>query len=178
MGNVKTVFESAMVGAGILRSMLSYMTWKGLLQAVAEEFPVQIITSEGDPYLYKYLLWRSDPGRDSWRVHLHRFVRHDIDKDPHDHPWTWAVALILAGGYVEETPDVWEHDEGQQYAHRRRGPGSLRYFRGDFVHRIDSLLDGDSWTLFVSGPVTRKWGFYDREHLRFTYWREYLGVTD
>src|SRR5260370_32406267 len=32
-------------------------------------------------------------------LYLHHYLRSDPDRGPHDHPWPWAIALPLAGGY-------------------------------------------------------------------------------
>lgn len=35
-------------------------------------------------------------------IYLHRFHRGDDDAELHNHPWTFSVSFVLAGGYVEE----------------------------------------------------------------------------
>jgi hypothetical protein len=146
---------------------------RALLARVAARLPVRVITGEGgDPYLYKFLVWQSGEGRDTWRVHLHRFVRSDADRELHNHPWRWAVSLILAGGYREEYRTV---EAKPQVAWQTKRPGSINVVLPSTFHRVD-LLEHDCWTLFVSGPVVQSWGFWDRFTGAFTPWREFFAA--
>ena len=79
----------------------------------------------------------------------------DGDPDPHNHPFSRSVNLILKGGYTERRGI---HGEST----REHGPGRLNRIAGDDVHRIDALRDGRPvWTLFWAGkPHGRGWGFY------------------
>ncbi|MGN6103684.1 MAG: hypothetical protein ACTHU0_01140, partial [Kofleriaceae bacterium] len=64
------------------------------------------IETDGDPYLTRVLLPRIRiPGVCDFRPMLHRFHRPDVDQHLHNHPWKWAVSLILSGSYVEERFD-------------------------------------------------------------------------
>lgn len=101
-------------------------------------------------------------------VYLHRFHRSDDDGELHNHPWKWSLSLVLVGGYREE----------------RRGPGDvvhvrivrpwrLNIIRHDDFHRVD-LLEDDAWSLFLAGPRTQNWGFWNRLTGKFTPWREFI----
>lgn len=111
---------------------------------------------------------------DSWRpqLYLHKFHRGDDDQELHNHPWAWSVSLILAGGYAEE-----RRVEVSPGVHRvvARGilPFSLNVIRGNDFHRV-LLVERDAWSLFLAGPKTQGWGFWNRKSGEFTPWREFL----
>jgi hypothetical protein len=103
-------------------------------------------------------------------VYLHRFHRSDDDFALHNHPWAWARALILAGGYSEERR---ESDHRTVRRHLRLPRDVVRIDADDF-HRVD-LLEEDSWSLFIAGPKSSSWGFWDRRTLEYVGWREFIG---
>ncbi len=78
-----------------------------------------------------------------WTVFLHRFVRADAVGCFHSHP-AWAIRLILAGGYVEETGDGrW----------KTWFPGRIGIIRPEFEHRIAGFRNGRaSLSLWIRGP--------------------------
>ncbi len=79
-------------------------------------------------------------------VRLHHILRSDSDRHLHDHPWSfWS--FLLSGGYVEVTP------AGQRYCPRF----SLVRRKATDIHRL--VLTKPVWTLVVSGPKVREWGF-------------------
>lgn len=130
-----------------------------------------ILHFDGRPSLYKYLLWQSGEGRDSVRLHLHHFVRSDADRDPHNHPWAWAVSLVLVGGYVEHRR---VGVAGRYWMHKVRvRPGDLNFLGPNTFHRVE-LWQHDAWTLFLSGPVVQSWGFWSIVDGLFTPWRRYV----
>jgi hypothetical protein len=116
----------------------------------------------------------------SWGLYLHRFHRSDDEAELHNHPWRWAVSLVLQGGYSEERVVGESYSEGKTLPlvmRRQVRPGSLNFLRGDDFHRVD-LTDGDAWTLFLVGPVVQSWGFLDRMTGIFTPWRQFLGIPE
>jgi hypothetical protein len=85
-------------------------------------------------------------------IKLHHIWREDFGRDLHDHPW-WFVSLILRGGYVER---LWrEGRERTRTFHRWR---LLRRSTPD-RHRIERVL-GPTWSLVITGPSVREWGFW------------------
>ncbi|CAM2143682.1 conserved protein of unknown function [Pararobbsia alpina] len=106
------------------------------------------IISDGDrPYLERYYLFTAF----GTRAYLHRFVGSDPDRGVHDHPWPWALAIILFGWYWEQ---------------RRSGTRIVRWLNfltGDTFHRV--LLPKDRgvhevWTIFIHrNAKVKPWGF-------------------
>jgi hypothetical protein len=99
--------------------------------------------------------------------YLHRFHRGDTDRELHNHPWRWAISLVLAGGYSEERL------VGETVVTRVIRPGTLNFIGRDDFHRVD-MLDGEAWTLFLVGQKTSSWGFWNRETGLVTPWREFI----
>ena len=78
---------------------------------------------------------------------VHKIYRSDLDRELHDHPFTF-LSLVLSGGYTEETPG------GVKTYY---GPGSLIYRRATDLHRLE--LDEPTWTFIIRGQKCREWGF-------------------
>jgi hypothetical protein len=100
-------------------------------------------------------------------IYLHRFHQSDASGALHNHPWKWAYALILAGGYWEER----RFDNDVRTVARL--PGDLVRISEENFHRVD-LVEDDSWSLFIAGPKGESWGFWDRYTHQTTPWREFL----
>lgn len=129
--------------------------------------PRRVIFSNGGPYLTRYRLLSF--GKRFVRVYLHHIHRPDEDLELHNHPWKWALAIVLRSGYVEERP----YADGVTYL--RRTPGSAVLLTADTFHRIVELLDSEgSWSLFIAGPEAGTWYFMDRSTRRLTPWREFI----
>ena len=112
--------------------------------------PDVIIGEKSRPYLRR---WYVIP-RNRWlNVYFHQFLRSDDDRALHDHPW-WNLSWLLCGEYTE-------HTIGAGGVHRRviRRAGDLKLRRAKAAHRIE-LHAGPCWTLFVTGPRVRSWGFH------------------
>jgi hypothetical protein len=141
-----------------------------LLERLGGELYRRIIPNRTsrETYLERYLVLRAF----GLQVFLHRFLASDDDDALHNHPWDWAVSLILAGGYREQRlgPDqvVWE---------RNFMPGRLNFLRANSFHRVD-LLEDDCWTLFITGPKAQSWGFLDLATREFLPWREHIRRRD
>jgi hypothetical protein len=82
-------------------------------------------------------------------LRLHHFLRGDLDRELHDHPW-WFLTLVLRGGYVDVS------SSGEDVLR----PGSVRFRPAGHAHRVETA---GCWTLVLSGPVRRLWGFYAAE---------------
>jgi hypothetical protein len=83
-------------------------------------------------------------------IRLHHFLRPDEHRHPHDHPW-WFITLVLKGGYVDRAMI-----NGIEHADTLKR-FSIRFRPALHRHWVDTQ---DSWTLILTGPVSRKWGFW------------------
>jgi hypothetical protein len=109
--------------------------------------PIRFIAREGERYLERYHLCKLG----SVKLILHRFVSGDQDEEMHNHPWRWAVAIVLSGHYLEARP-------GQP--DRRLSRFQLNLLKADTFHRI-VRCQPDTWTLFIHGRRVQEWGFSD-----------------
>lgn len=100
---------------------------------------------------------------------LHHFYRSDDDGALHNHPWKWAVALVLRGGYSEE-----RRTRDDRVVRRVVRPGAINVLTANTFHRVDLLDPHGAWTLFVVGPKAQSWGFWDRGTKKYTPWREFI----
>lgn len=91
-------------------------------------------------------------------IYFHQFIRDDEDRALHDHPW-FNLSIVLAGGYIEHTIDA----GGVHKRHTFR-PGDIKFRPPWAAHRVElHKYDGTiipSWSLFITGPVQRGWGFH------------------
>jgi len=113
--------------------------------------PDFVIGGEDNPYL---LRWWLIPRNRFFNVYVHLFLRSDDDRALHDHPWA-SCSFLLAGSYTEHTIDAGGVRRRQVL---QTGDWKLRP-SGRMAHRIE-LHDGPAWTLFITGPRYREWGFH------------------
>ena len=117
-----------------------------------------IIAPAGEPYLYrKHVL----PRNKFMNIYFHKIVKSDDDRALHDHPW-WNLSIILKGGYIEVMQDG---------ARRIRGPGSVLFRLAKTAHRLEVVEGVDCYTLFLTGPKVRSWGFHCPKG--WVYWRDF-----
>jgi hypothetical protein len=131
--------------------MTSVLNW------IALHRPLRII---GQPvYMIRALLWGRlfGEGKKLCSGYLHRMYRPDADRALHNHPWRWAVAIVLAGGYTEERL------KGGKVITRRMRPGRFNFLGPQSFHRITELHGKETWTLFIAGQRVSDWGFMDPE---------------
>jgi hypothetical protein len=127
--------------------------------------------TDGDDVLYlrRWILAKAF----GWKFMLHKIVRADHDRCHHDHPWGF-FGFILKGGYTEELPITPGNVEDTQI--RVVKPWRfINRMNPLFTHRIRSLLNGPSWTLLISTPVRRGWGFFTPEG--WLHWKDFLKVN-
>lgn len=138
--------------------------------------PDFIVGGSAKPYLQR---WWILPRNRWFGIYLHKFERSDDDRALHDHPWR-NVSILLTGSYIEEVPDFSEMntpftriaDLPRKRMLRKRGRVLVRT-RATASHRVE-LIDGKPvWTLFITGPVNRDWGFHC-DH-GWIHWREFVG---
>lgn len=108
----------------------------------------QRVGEPGCEYLRRWVLNFGKLGS----IRLHHWTGSDDDRALHDHPW-WFVTLVLQGGYT----DITETD-GERHADHVRAP-AVRFRPALHAHTVQVDCDG-AWTLLITGPVSRDWGFY------------------
>lgn len=128
--------------------------------------PPDFIIGGEQPYLLRW--WLLPKNR--WiNVFLHKILRSDDERALHDHPW-WNVSIVLRGGYDEVVPDfsaAWTPYTRLAELPLRGFPrraGSVIFRHATAAHRLVlPIRDGRTrpcWTLFITGPYQRKWGFH------------------
>lgn len=117
-----------------------------LLLSLTDELPVKVIKDGDRPYLERYYVGRAF----GLIWYIHRFLASDPDRGLHDHPWRFAVSVVLKGWYLEETR------LGTRIVRR------LNLIGGADFHRVVLPDERPVWTLF--GHSERKhpkgWGFW------------------
>jgi hypothetical protein len=84
-------------------------------------------------------------------IRLHHWMHSDDVRAPHDHPW-WFVTFVLSGGYLDLSPS-----------------GDCRMARWSWAfrpahHQHSVKVDpGGCWTILLTGPKSRFWGFWVQE---------------
>ena len=104
------------------------------------------------------LRWWWLPRNAFFNVYLHKVLRGDDDRALHDHPW-WSFSIVLSGGYTEHMIVAGGTNSREWF-----GPGSVRFRRsGKIAHRLElPVVNGEEQaavTIFITGPVLRRWGF-------------------
>jgi hypothetical protein len=144
----------------IRRSSVSWLKDR-IMRVAQKRAPDRVIHNENnDPYLER---WYLIPRNKWFNIYLHHFLRSDEDRALHDHPWINA-SVLLEGDY-------WEHLPGHNIPVLRR-PGAIYFRRAKQLHRVQLFKDFGRdakgrfkswelpvWTLFITGPEIREWGF-------------------
>jgi hypothetical protein len=115
--------------------------------------PDFVIGPPDDPYLFR---WFIIP-RNRWaNIYLHKFMRGDDDRALHDHPWV-NVSILLSGSYREHKPGgvIKLRKPWRPWAFWRL---PMRFPTA--AHRVELIEGRPVWTLFLTGPKVRTWGFY------------------
>lgn len=123
----------------------------------------------GENYLSR---WHIIPRNPWFNVYLHKFSGSDDDRALHDHPW-WSVSFLLKGRLLERysVPGTFvDWLDAARYVPRFRP-----VFRSaDFAHRL-VLVRGPAWTIFITGPRRREWGFICPD--RWVHWRQFTDAS-
>ncbi|MGZ2449619.1 hypothetical protein ACVIRO_002373 [Rhizobium ruizarguesonis] len=119
-----------------------------------------------DTYLAR---WYLIPRNKWFNVYLHHFQRSDDDRALHDHPW-WNLSVLLRGSYTEQTINA-----GGVNVLAIRSAGDFKFRYASEAHRIE-LHDGPCWTLFITGPRIREWGFHCPKGWR--HWKVFTNPAD
>lgn len=121
------------------------------------------IGGRDDPYMKR---WYVIPRNRFFNIYLHKFERSDDDRALHDHPWK-SVSFILKGVYAE-------HFAGGVI--RGAGKGDWIFREATHTHRISVIPNVDVWTLFITGPKVRDWGFLCPQG--WVHWKKFTSPTD
>lgn len=125
--------------------------------------------------------WWVIPRNPLFNIYLHEFVNSDDDRALHDHPWP-SISIVLSGLYTELLPAHPQQSAGWDYMPNGlvrvlRRPGDVIPRRATLRHRIEvSPALGSCWTLFITGPVVREWGFHCRAG--WVPWRKFVDERD
>src|ERR1700744_875507 len=112
--------------------------------------PDFLIGGAEHPYMRR---WWVIPRNRFFNIYLHHFLRSDDDRALHDHPWLNA-SVLLQGEYTEHTISA-----GGVNHRRKYGAGDIKFRGPRYAHRVE-LTDGPCWSLFITGPNVRSWGFH------------------
>lgn len=119
---------------------------------------------KGEPYLERYHLLRLPFGI---HLYLHRFVASDPGRALHNHPWRYALSLLLTGCY-EETRLGTGRDRNR-LVKRDISAGSINLISGRIYHRINLPPGQHAWSLFMHTASEKSWGFLDTAQRQFSY---------
>lgn len=128
--------------------------------------------------------WFVIPHNRWFNIYLHQFLRSDDDRALHDHPW-WNLSWLLEGEYIEHTAVrppregvmseehyEWRWEEalkpGGPRKQTHRKAGQIAFRGAKTAHRIQLMPtikghEKSMWSLFITGPKIRVWGFWCRE---------------
>lgn len=147
-----------------------------IISSSVKRAPDFVIGEPDAPYLMRWYLWP----RNRWaNAYLHKFLQGDDPRALHDHPWV-NCSIVLRGVYLE-------HMQNGRMLRRERGAVVLR--RSVTAHRI-ALLEHPrkkrdlglrqppepAWSLFITGPVVRSWGFHCPKGWR--HWKDFTGFRE
>ena len=127
-----------------------------LIESVSGRAPDEQIGPHGNRYLLRWWL-RREPLRGN--IYLHQVLRDDDDRALHDHPWD-STSIILRGTMKEILKG----------SARVLEPGSITFRDAETAHRLE-VVSGPVWSLFITGPKKRDWGFHCPNGWR--HWREF-----
>jgi hypothetical protein len=126
--------------------------------------PDFVIGTPDSDYLRR---WYIIPRNVIFNIYLHQILRSDDDRALHDHPW-WNVSIILSGSYVEHTICAGGVNHRREYT-----AGSIKLRSARYAHRIE-LIEWPAWSLFITGPRMREWGFHCPRGWR--HWKEFTST--
>lgn len=135
--------------------------------------PDFIVGCKDDPYL---LRWHLIPRNRFFNVYLHKFLRDDDDRAVHDHPW-WSLSFSSAD-YLELVGEAQGY-KVEKLVERQRFHPVFR--KATHKHRIILFKDTERkpipfWTLFITGPKVREWGFWCKTGFRP--WQQFCDETE
>ena len=151
-GSVSDQWESTKHGGFRRRGVAqiesaTQMKWKSVSRIhPPRPFKVAFRERLGLPSCPYVIRWRFET---PWfSIRLHHWLAPDDDRAVHDHPWAFRT-FVLKGGYIDHSPSGDTH---------LRAPATA--FR-EATHQHTVFPDpGGCWTVIVTGPQVRRWGFW------------------
>lgn len=137
-----------------------------------------------DPYMRR---WWIIPRNKFFNIYMHHMLHDDDDRAPHDHPW-WSLSLCLRGqikehrmfqpgmrapmNYRRSWWKFWTRFKSVVWGEPQTiVKGDWKFRDQNYIHRLELPL-GDAWTLFLTGPTVRTWGFWCPKG--FKPWKEFV----
>lgn len=150
--------------------------------ATTEEYGLGTRTPEKKKIRPFQIRWREPLGNKDcpyafrWTINLkwfairvHQWIKTEDSRNMHDHPWDFYT-LVVKGGYTDISE--WPTVAAQQAAgypikivdvtEIRRDKlsfGSIRWRPAIHKHYVE-VNPGGCWTVLLTGPVVRKWGYW------------------
>lgn len=118
-----------------------------IINFIEKHCKCKVIGPAHNVYLTRYYIIQNK----FFGLYLHRIHRADNDRDLHNHPWAFAVAYILKGGYTEQRLS-------RNLELKNRSRGGFNFISGPCFHRIAKVTP-NLYTLFFRGPRVKEWGF-------------------
>jgi hypothetical protein len=143
--------------------------------------PDFIIGGHENPYLKRHFLIPRNP---VFNIYVHQFLRSDDDRAHHDHPWLFNISWLIDGQYIEHIITA-----GGALVRTLRNAGDWEFRWGKAPHRVELIgNEGDPpevpfveavpcWTVFITGPRIREWGFYCMER-GWIHWKKFTAPGD
>ena len=137
-----------------------------MLKRLISKLPSYTITVGGKPYLTRYYLFLKD--RKFGNIYFHHFHSSDQGDELHSHPFLFGLSFVFSGGYSEES----KNKDGSVSRKLFKAP-TFNFITNKNFHRVD-LLDelSGAWSIFVAGPRTKDWYFWDRHTNETKHWSE------
>ena len=137
---------------GTVPPKLTFWRWLKRLCSGKPHFVIPY--PNGDVYMRRWYL----VPRNKWlNVYLHNIVRSDYAEELHDHPWN-TVSILLTGDMEEIYSKI------PQYKWSRKSRTVPRFWpifrKAELAHRLLVHINRPVWTIFITGPKRRKWGFW------------------
>jgi hypothetical protein len=130
------------------------------------DFIVPSVNPGEQPYLQR---WWLIPKNRFFNIYLHCLSISDDARALHDHKW-FNMSLVLKGSYIEVMPDLSKAPTPYvrlfdlPVIRKLRRAGAFVFRGAATAHRLElPIVDGKPqpvWSLFITGPITRDWGFH------------------
>lgn len=153
------------------------MIKEAILNWAKNREPDFVIGGLDNPYLRRHWLLSRNV---FFNVYVHEFLRSDDDRAHHDHPWAFNASWMLDGQYLEHTITA-----GGALVKTHRQAGDFKFRLGKAPHRVELYRDPYAelnhefpcWTVFITGPRVREWGFYCMER-GWIHWKRFTAAGD